>query len=160
MNTARTFEPMRKADRPQCRALPRLECALRAAAFTLPEVLATLVLIGIVVPVAMSGISLALAAAGHARNTAQAASLGEAKLMELVATGQWAMSGSAGDFGTDWPQYRWTSQITNRDFNVSEIILVVTWTERGTEQSAVVSTLVYDTSLTTTSETGSGGTQQ
>jgi hypothetical protein len=128
----------------------------------LPEVLATMVLIGIVVPVAMSGLSLALAAASHARYTAQAASLGEAKLMELVATGQWLNGVGSGDFSPDWPQYRWTAQMSTADFNVNEIILQVSWTERGNEQSLLVSTMVFDTSITASSTettSASGGTQ-
>jgi hypothetical protein len=122
-----------------------------------------MVLIGIVVPVAMTGLSLALAAASHARYTAQAASLAEAKLMELVSTGQWMMGVSNGDFSPDWPQYRWTAQMATRDFNVDEIVLQVAWTERGAERSLIVSTMVYDTSLTSTSTDTSGtsgGTQQ
>jgi prepilin-type N-terminal cleavage/methylation domain-containing protein len=127
------------------------------AAFTLPEVLATMVLIGIVVPVAMAGLSLALVAASHARYTAQAASLGEAKLMELVATGQWMMGVGGGDFSPDWPQYRWTAQMATRDFNAYEIDLQVAWTERGVEQTLNVSTIVYDTT-TASDSTGTTGT--
>ena len=52
------------------------ECR-RQAAFTLVEVLATLALIAIVLPVAMNGISLATAAAGVAKQQMEAASLAE-----------------------------------------------------------------------------------
>src|SRR4051794_38319604 len=65
-------------------ALPRR--AMRAG-FTLIEVLATLVLLGIILPAAMRGVSIGLAMASHARHVTEAAQLAEAKLNELVATG-------------------------------------------------------------------------
>ena len=52
--------------------------------FTLVEVLATLVLMGIVIPVAMHGVSIAMSAASNARKTAEAATLAETKLNELL----------------------------------------------------------------------------
>jgi len=137
---------------------PRLAAGRRGGAgFTMPEVLATMLLIGIVVPVAMAGLSLALAAAGHARHTAQAATLGEAKLMELVATGQWMMATGSGDFSPDWPDYHWRSQMTTLDFDANQIQLQVTWTERGMEQSLSVTTIVYDNETSGTSSGTTGG---
>ena len=52
--------------------------------FTLVEVLATLVLLGIILPIAMRGVSMAMAAASNARRTAEATSLAEAKLNMLL----------------------------------------------------------------------------
>jgi len=127
----------------------------------MPEVLATIVLIGIVVPVVMAGISLALTAAGHARHLAQAASLGEAKLMELVTTGEWTTAAGSGDFSPDWPEYHWRSQNSaTTDFDANQITLDVTWTERGVQQSWSISTIVYqsDSTGTSTGSTTTGGT--
>jgi len=115
-----------------------------ARAFTLVEVLAALVLLGIVVPVCMRGISVALSAAETAKHMSQAASLGEAKLNEMVSTNDWTLAGTTGDFGTDWPGYRWSCQTNTRDFDVTEIILTVTWQQRGQERSLNVSTMVSD----------------
>jgi prepilin-type N-terminal cleavage/methylation domain-containing protein len=122
----------------------RSPAGLAGRGFTLPEVLATLVLIGIVLPVVMRGVSLAMAASSHARYVAQAASLAEAKLTELVTTGQWTLSGTSGDFGPEWPQYRWIDQVYGFEFGASEIVLQVFWTERGAEQSLNVATIVYE----------------
>lgn len=126
-------------------------------AFTLAEVLATLLLVGIVLPVVMNGVSIALAASSHARYLAQATSLGEAKLTELVTTGDWLLAEASGDFGLEWPQYRWSCQHFTRDFSMNEIVLRVTWTERGEERTLDLATLAFDTG-TVTSETGSTGT--
>jgi prepilin-type N-terminal cleavage/methylation domain-containing protein len=136
------------AGRP-CHAAPR--------GFTLIEVLATLVLLGIVMPVAMRGVSLALAAASTARHTAEAASLAEAKLNELVADGSWQTSGQTGDF-PDNPEYHWTCENTSRDYGTSEVALHVTWTQRGVERSMSLSTLVNTSTSTTTSGTTGTGT--
>lgn len=120
--------------------------AARRRGFTLPEVLAALVLIGIVVPVSMRGLSMALSASSHARYVTEATALGEMKLNEMVCYGEWSSSAS-GDFGTDWPQYRWTCQTQLRDFGLTEIELEVTWTEAGRERSLKIATLVDESRM-------------
>ena len=117
--------------------------------FTLVEVLATLVLIGVVLPVAMNGVALALSAASNARHTTEAAQLAQNKLNELVLTGDWSLSGTSGDFAPDWPAYRWTveSGTTNsNDYGLTEVRVWVFWTDRGRERALSVATLVPDTS--------------
>lgn len=124
--------------------------------FTLLEVLAALVVMGIVLPVAMSGASLAMRAGSLARHQAEAATLGEAKLTEMVSTGTWSTSGAQGDFGQDFPQYRWTIQTAQREMDVTELQLSVIWRERGQDRSVLVSTLVYVAAAA--AGTGSGTT--
>jgi len=103
-------------------------------------------LMAIVLPVAMKGVGVALNAADTARHTSEAATLGESKLNELV-TNQLA-DGTSGDFGADWPAYKWTLQTTARDYSVSEVTLTVTWTGRDGERTLNISTMM----LTTTAE--------
>jgi len=112
--------------------------------FTLIEVLATLVLLGIVLPVAMRGLSVALSAASKARHTATAAQLAETKLNEMVVGGQWSTTVVSGDFSPDYPQYQWTCQTSPRDYGLTEIVLTVTWIERGSQRSLSLSTLAAD----------------
>ena len=125
----------------------------RRSAFTLVEVLAALVVMGIVLPVAMTGASLAMRAGSNARHQAEAATLGEAKLTELVTTSEWSTSGSDGDFGPDFPQYRWTIETAQRDMDVTELLLSVFWQDRGQDRSVKLSTFVY---VSTGATTGSG----
>jgi prepilin-type N-terminal cleavage/methylation domain-containing protein len=115
------------------------------AAFTLVEVLATLALIGIVIPVSMRGVTLALNAASHAKHQAAAATLAESKLSEMVAQGDWSFGAGSGDFGTDWPGYQWSCTTANPDpnVNVTEVNVTVTWTERGQQRDVSVATFVY-----------------
>lgn len=114
----------------------------RDRGFTLVEVLATLVLLGIVVPVAMRGVSVGLAAASTARHTAEAASLAEAKLNELIIDGAWQTSGTSGEF-PDHPAYRWTCDNVSRDYGTNEVAVTVTWMQRGQERRLTLTTLVY-----------------
>src|SRR5262245_59015289 len=93
----------------------------RQHGFTLPEVLATLVLLGIVVPVAMRGVSVALASAQTAKRQAEAASLAQSKLNQLIADGSWQTSGSSGDFAPDHPDYRWTCENVSRNYGTNEV---------------------------------------
>jgi prepilin-type N-terminal cleavage/methylation domain-containing protein len=131
----------------------------RRAAFTLVEVLATLALIGIVIPVALRGVTLSLNAASHAKHQAEAATLAESKLSELVAQGDWSFGNNSGDFGNDWPNYHWACETTNPDpnVNVTEVSVTVTWTERGKERTATVATFVYAGAAT--GATGTAGVQ-
>jgi general secretion pathway protein I len=136
------------------------------AGFTLVEVLATLVLLGIVVPVAMRGVSVALAAAQTAKRTAEATSLAQSKLNELIADGSWQTSGTSGDFSPEHPEYRWTVENGSANYGTNEVAVRVTWTQRGQERNLSLSTLVYvsasasDTGASSgTSDAATGGGQ-
>ena len=143
-NSACGFAPAR-------RARPR-------SAFTLVEVLATLALIGIVIPVALRGVTLSLNAASHAKHQAEAATLAESKLSELVALGDWSFGATSGDFGPEYPAYRWSCETANPDpnVNVTEVTVTVTWADRGRDRSTHIATFVYAGTPSGTSGTTGG----
>ena len=118
---------------------------IRRRGFTFVELLATVVLLGIVLPVVMGGVSMCLFASGVARHQAEASSLAYGKLMELLAEKEWqGTSDLAGDFGTDQPDYRWTAEISDwEDTTLKQIDVTVWWTYRSKDRSVVISTLVY-----------------
>ena len=146
--------------------------------FTFIEVLATIMMLAIVMPVAMKAVSLSTDTARNARARTEAAGLAQAKLAELIATGEWQSGVLAGDFGSDWPQYRWNAQVgtwTPPVYNdngsdpgntVNEIDLQVSWrTSGGVDRSVTLSTLVYQvnpnnstSSSSSSSTTGGTGT--
>jgi general secretion pathway protein I len=130
--------------------------------FTLIEVLAALLLVGIALPVIMQGFSIATRVGSTAKRRTEASALADAKLTELVATAQWQTGIQSGDFSPDWPDYAWTVQIQPwSDSGVDELDLTITWTGRnGQPDSLTVSTLVYEgtSSDTTASGTGTTGT--
>ena len=116
----------------------------RGRAFTIVEVLATLTLASIVLPPATHGVLLCLATAAHARNHAQAASLAQSKMAELVATEQYHDAQMEGDFGEDLPDYTWTAEVSDwEDERLAQLDVAVRWTRREREHQVVLSTLVY-----------------
>ena len=137
----------------------------RRAGFTLPEVLATLLLVAIVLPSVMQGISLATAAAGTARQRSEATALAESKLNELVATNQWQSGGLSGDFGEQWREYSWQAEVQSWvEPSARQLLVHVVWTARGRNYDVSLATLVYSappvTSTGTATPAGStGGTQ-
>jgi prepilin-type N-terminal cleavage/methylation domain-containing protein len=116
----------------------------RHGGFTFAELLATVVLIGIIMPVAMRTITLCTSLAGLSRKETEAASLARTRLTELTASDEWQNSGRAGDFGSDWPAYRWTAEVSNwTDSVVSQVDLTVHWQSQNRARSVTLSTLVY-----------------
>src|SRR5437899_2690436 len=77
----------------------------RAGAFTLIEVLASIAIIAAVLPIIMSGLSLADQTALLAKHRSQATSLAQAKLDELLVTNDFQTT--SGDFGDQYPGYSW-----------------------------------------------------
>jgi prepilin-type N-terminal cleavage/methylation domain-containing protein len=89
--------------------------ASRQGGFTLVEVLASLAIVLIVLPVAMEAITLVSGTASRARRQLEAANLAASKLAEIVATNAWQNGNSSGDFssyGASFPDYTWTSTVT------------------------------------------------
>jgi prepilin-type N-terminal cleavage/methylation domain-containing protein len=116
---------------------------VRRSGVTLVEVLAALVLVAIVLPVVMQGLTLSMRAASRARHQAEAARLAEAKLNELLVLRDTSILTGAGDFGEHWPGYAWRSESATRDHGLYEVTVTVAWTERGQERTASLSTLVF-----------------
>ena len=126
--------------------------------FTLVEVLAAMVLIGVVLPIAMTAVSNALHVASVARHSAEAARLAQSKLEELQLSGDSLASGG-GDFGQDYPRYKWTSQVgtSANEYGLVEVRVFVTWLDRNQDRSVSVSTFVSDSSTSGTSTSLTGG---
>jgi len=116
----------------------------RERGFTLIEILATLTLLAIVLPVVMKGLSLSLAAAGQARRQTEAMALAQTKLAELVAGDQWQHVNLSGDFGAEWPTYRWAAQASAWEgTTLQELDVMVSWKQQNRQRAVTLSTLVY-----------------
>ena len=125
--------------------------------FTFVEVFAALVFLAILVPAIVEGLTIANRASVLAERSSIAGELAENKLNEILlssTSGQTA-SDTGGDFGTDWPGYRWElNQGTWDQDNVNtmtEMNLEVFFPVQGKERSFTLTTLV--------SLSGSGTTQ-
>ena len=116
--------------------------------FTLIEVMATLLILGIVMPPVIGGITLATRAASIAKHHNEASQLAQDKLSEILIGNEWQNGSESGDFGSDWPGYRWASSVSNwaqdtTGAGLQQIDLTVTWTEQGREQTVTLSTIAY-----------------
>lgn len=115
-----------------------------SSGFTFIELLATVVLIAVIMPVAMRSIGLCTQLAGQSRRQVEAASLAKAKLTELIVTGDWEKGNKKGDFEKDWPGYEWSITVSNwTDALVRQLELTVSWRSMGRPRTVTLSTLVY-----------------
>jgi len=80
------------------------------AGFTLAEVLAALMFMAIVIPVALQGLRIASRAGSVAERKAVGARLAEAKLNELIVTGQWQSASQKGTIQEGLRSYSWQLQ--------------------------------------------------
>jgi prepilin-type N-terminal cleavage/methylation domain-containing protein len=112
--------------------------------FTFIELLVTMVLIAMIMPVAMRSISLCTRLASQSRRQMEAASLAKAKLTELIVTGQWQDGNQKGQFEKEWPGYEWSMTVTNwTDASVRALELTVSWRSMGRQRGVTLSTLMY-----------------
>ena len=139
-----------------------------ARGFTLIEVLAALMFLGILVPVVMEALSLSNHISSLSERRAVAAELAENKLNEELIGSYWqSETQTKGDFGTDYPGYRWemtqagwsgASQAgtsTAGSSDMTELDMKVIFPVQGRDQSVSISTLV-SASLAQLSGTTSG----
>jgi general secretion pathway protein I len=131
----------------------------RRGGFTLIEVIATMLLIAIVLPAVMKGVAAVSVTANTTRHRSEASGLAEAKLNELVVSNEWQNGVLSGDFGTDWPEYKWQATVQawpldSTNASIQEIDLRVSWMWHGTEDFVTASTLTYARSTTAAGTSG------
>lgn len=112
------------------------------AGFTLAEVLAAMVFMAIVLPVAFEGMSIATRGSVASQRSREAAQLADGLLTELVATGDWQQGNQDGDFAPEHPGYHWTLKTEDWSEDVMRLLTVeVTYTVQGHDYSVRLSTL-------------------
>ncbi|OPZ05507.1 MAG: hypothetical protein BWZ10_03037 [candidate division BRC1 bacterium ADurb.BinA364] len=87
-----------------------------------------------------------------ARRQRQAARLADRLLAEKIVTGEWDDTEDEGDFGDDWPEYRWTLETAEwTQPDAIQVGVTVYFTIQGREQSVRVATLIDETAETESS---------
>ena len=114
---------------------------MKRRAFSLIEVLAALVLLGIVLPAAMRGVTLSLSAASTARHMQEATQLAERQINTLLAARDMTVLGSGGTF-EDRPRYQWELTVANAGGELVEATVTILWLERGQERSRSMTTFI------------------
>lgn len=113
--------------------------------FTLVEVLASLMLISIVLPVALRAISVAAANASLAAQRTEAAALAQMKLNEVIIARDYDVREQEGDFGDEWPSYQWRAATSKWSGpSLLQVDTTVSWVHGGMERSLTLSSLVFD----------------
>jgi len=132
-------------------------------AFTFIEVFAALAFLAILVPAIVEGLTIANRASVAAERSEIAGQLAENKLNELVlatttgtdpdatssgssGTGSSANNANSGDFGADYPDYRWETNTTTWDQDsvntMTELSVQVFYSLQGRERSLMLTTLM------------------
>jgi type II secretory pathway pseudopilin PulG len=114
--------------------------------FTLVEILATFVLMAIILPVAMQGISMAAKLASQAKHRVAAATLAQQTLNELVLSGDYEDGDQEGEVSGDSTVYFWRLDVLDweEEDSMQQLELSVTWESAGSgENTVTLSTLTY-----------------
>ncbi len=119
------------------------------AGFTLVEALAALMLLVIVAPVAVRAVGMAAQIGVLADRRAQAVTLADTKLNELLLSRDWRYGDETGEFdevyGEHAHRFQWLVLVDDwNESAFSQVTAIVTWRQRGDEQSVALSTVVYD----------------
>jgi type II secretory pathway pseudopilin PulG len=113
------------------------------AGFTLAEVLAALLFMAIVIPVAVQGLRVASLSGQVGQRKAEAARIAERVLNELVVTRQWQSTTQNGIVYEEPVEYRWSMRLEPWNHNILRLLTVqVTYPVQGQEYDVSLSTIV------------------
>jgi len=113
------------------------------AGFTLAEVLAALMFMAIVIPVALQGLSIAGRAGAVAERKREAVRVAERVLNETVATTNWSRSAQSGVVQELDREYRWTLRNERWTESTMQLLSVeVKFPVKGQDYAVRLSTLV------------------
>jgi Tfp pilus assembly protein PilV len=120
----------------------------RSGGFTFAEVLAAMLFLAILVPVIVEGLGLANRAAVTAERQVVAAQLADMRLNELLLNDEWQAAAGQGDFGEEWPGYRWElEEGAWTEDDMTELVIRVVFEVQGREHDVRLVTLVDDSEL-------------
>ena len=120
-----------------------------AKGFTLIEILAALLLIGLVLPAVMKGVSIISILASDSDHRYEALDLAETKLAEVLLEESWqgssSQSGQFDDENDEYEDYEWVMDVSDWDqADVKQVDIFVYWQQRNRQREIQLSTLVYN----------------
>lgn len=131
------------------------------AGFTLAEVLAALVFMAIVIPVAVQGLRVASQAGQVAERKVVAARIADRMLNELLVTGQWQASNQSGRLFEGVHEYSWRAETQPRELGVLRLLEVeVLYSVQGQLYDVRLSTLVDPSAALTSTNTTTTATTE
>jgi type II secretory pathway pseudopilin PulG len=125
----------------------------RVRAFTLVEVLAALLMMAIIIPVAMEGMTTASRAGVLGLRKATAMRVAERVLNEVVVENQTAQSSSSGTVADGEMEYPWTMSSESWSVDaMTQLTVTVTFVVQGNNYAVSASTLLAPASSTMASQ--------
>jgi type II secretory pathway pseudopilin PulG len=123
----------------------------RRKGFTFVEILAAMVFMAIVIPVLTSALVVARRTGTTAERSRVAVRLADALLTELTIDEEWRDAESPGDFGDDYPNYRYTLEESAWDDDSMQLLTLTVYFQTGGQEHHIrVDTLVDDSEDSTT----------
>ncbi len=114
-----------------------------SAGFTLAEVLAALMFMAIVVPVAIEALHIASAAGEVAERKAEAVRVAERVLTENIVMGSWNQSSQNGTYSENGHEFRWMLRNEPwQDASMRQLTAEVTYNAQDREHAVRLSTLL------------------
>ncbi len=118
----------------------------RIYGFTFVEILAAMAFLGILMPVVISALLVGSRAASVSERSTIAMQLGENRLSQMMIGNEWTSESGRGDFGQDYPGYRWElSKAAWETSDVTELNLDVFYRVQGAEHEIRLTTLASET---------------
>jgi type II secretory pathway pseudopilin PulG len=113
--------------------------------FTLIEALAAIAVMMILIPVLLEGFAIADQIALSTEQTADATSLAQSRLEELIATQGWQGGAVSGEEKINATDFQWEAVLNNFDTeqNVQTLTVTVHWQRRNQPRALALVTLVY-----------------
>ncbi len=119
------------------------------AGFTFAEILAALAFLAILIPAIITALTLANRAAVQAERTSIASQLGEFELGQLMTASAWQSASNRGDFGADYPGYRWELEQSSWSGDtanpMTQLTMHVFFSVQGQEREIQLTTLASNT---------------
>jgi len=113
--------------------------------FTLIEILIAMVMVVVGMVLLSQAFSAGLRAVSVADRSSQAQLLAEQKISELEVLSFSSLQTDSGDFGDDYPDYTWQTEVSSTDLdNMKKVILTVSWTHENTARSIVITRYFTD----------------
>ena len=131
-----------------CKPLTNAAVTRNRSGFTLVEALASLLLVAMVLPFVMRGISLAAKAGAQADREATAVLLAQTVMDEVILTDTWTYGDADGEFdeafGREAERFTWVLTVNDwQSTEFRELTVTVRWVQGGDEQSVDLKTVVY-----------------
>lgn len=105
--------------------------------FTLLEVMIAMAILAIGLLVAFQSQSQSVAMMAASRATTMMTMLAQSKMAELETANIAALASANGDFGSDYPDYTWASQVTSEDVQLLKKIVLTVQNKRLKKGNAV-----------------------